>query len=87
MKWQFPDYNLFEGREGIFETDKRDYFIAGHGIFEAAGLPGDIHEGYAPDLGVVLGRDGDFGKGVAWSAATPELRLVWREVPGVARLR
>src|SRR5262249_43936601 len=39
MKWKFPDYALFEGRSGIFETDKRDYFIAGHGLFEAAGLP------------------------------------------------
>jgi len=39
LKFKFPRYQLFEGHQGIFETDKGNDFIVGHGIFEAAGLP------------------------------------------------
>lgn len=39
LKWQFPRYKKFNGVTGIFETDKGNDFIVGHGLFRAAGLP------------------------------------------------
>ncbi len=39
LKWQFPRYRKFNGVTGIFETDKGNDFIVGHGLFRAAGLP------------------------------------------------
>lgn len=39
FKWSFPRYNLFQGTDAIFETDKGDDFINGHGLFIRAGLP------------------------------------------------
>jgi hypothetical protein len=39
FKWQFPRYRKFNGVTGIFETDKGNDFIVGHGLFRAAGLP------------------------------------------------
>lgn len=39
FKWQFPRYRKFNGVSGIFETDKGNDFIVGHGLFRAAGFP------------------------------------------------
>ncbi len=39
LKLKFPRYRLFNGYQGIFETDKGDAFVIGHGLFQAAGLP------------------------------------------------
>lgn len=39
LKLKFPRYRLFKGYQGIFETDKGDAFVIGHGLFQAAGLP------------------------------------------------
>jgi hypothetical protein len=39
FKWQFPRYRKFQGVTGIFETDKGNDFIVGHGLFRAAGVP------------------------------------------------
>jgi len=39
LKWQFPRYRKFNGVTGIFETDKGDDFMVGHGLFRAAGQP------------------------------------------------
>jgi Lamin Tail Domain/Bacterial Ig domain/CotH kinase protein len=38
-KWQFPRYQLFGGREGIFVTDKNDLHRHGTIIYDAADLP------------------------------------------------
>jgi hypothetical protein len=39
FKFQFPRYQLFNGYQGVFETDKGDDTLIGHGLFLAAGLP------------------------------------------------
>jgi hypothetical protein len=39
LKWKFPRYARFEGHPNIFEIDKLDYLIVGHGLFTLAGLP------------------------------------------------
>ena len=39
LKLQFPRHRLFNGYQGIFETDKGNDFVVGHGLFQAAGLP------------------------------------------------
>jgi hypothetical protein len=39
LKWKFPRYNKFNGVSGIFQTDKGDDFVVGHGLFQAIGLP------------------------------------------------
>ena len=39
LKWQFPRYRKFQGVTGIFETDKGNDFVVGHGMFRAAGFP------------------------------------------------
>ena len=39
FKWQFPRYRKFNGLTSIFETDKGDDFINGHGLFREVGLP------------------------------------------------
>jgi hypothetical protein len=39
FKFQFPRYRLFNGYQGVFETDKGNDFVVGHGLFLAAGLP------------------------------------------------
>ena len=39
LKFQFPRHQLFNGYQGVFETDKGNDFVVGHGLFLAAGLP------------------------------------------------
>jgi hypothetical protein len=39
LKIKFPRHRLFNGYQGIFETDKGNDFVVGHGLFLAAGLP------------------------------------------------
>jgi len=39
FKWSFPRYQLFQGTDAIFETDKGSDFVNGHGLFINAGLP------------------------------------------------
>ena len=39
LKWKFPRYARLEGHPNIFESDKLDYCIVGHGLFSLAGLP------------------------------------------------
>lgn len=41
-KFQFPRHDKFNNQTGVFETDKVDDTIAGHGIFRAAGLPTSV---------------------------------------------
>ncbi len=38
-KVQFPRFALYQGHEGIFETDKNDDMAIGHALFAAAGIP------------------------------------------------
>ena len=38
-KWEFPRYNKFNGVSSIFETDKGNDFVVGHGLFINAGFP------------------------------------------------
>ena len=38
-KVQFPRFALYEGHEGIFQTDKNDDMATGHALFAAAGIP------------------------------------------------
>jgi len=39
FKWEFPKYRKFNGLTSIFETDKGNDFVVGHGLFIDAGLP------------------------------------------------
>ncbi|MSU37005.1 MAG: hypothetical protein EXS36_18290 [Pedosphaera sp.] len=39
FKWFFPRYHPFQGTDSIFETDKGNDFVVGHGLFINAGLP------------------------------------------------
>lgn len=39
FKWHFPRYQKFNGVTAVFETDKGNDFIVGHGLFRAIGLP------------------------------------------------
>jgi hypothetical protein len=39
FKWFFPRYNLFQGTDSVFETDKGDDFFVGHNLFINAGFP------------------------------------------------
>lgn len=39
FKWFFPRYNQYLDTDAIFETDKGNDFVVGHGLFINAGLP------------------------------------------------
>src|SRR5262249_45949070 len=39
FKCEFPAYRKFNGVTAIFETDKGNDFVVGHGLFRAAGFP------------------------------------------------
>lgn len=39
FKWYFPRYRKFNGVSAIFETDKGNDFIVGHGLFRDLGFP------------------------------------------------